>query len=412
MPLGSAIRTQVKRATATATMPAWRDSAVAACLAFVGLVAVGAVLVAAAKLQFTSLGTGSNPLRVLSATVMAGLASIGATVRIGELSLAVVPLGALVAAGFLMSWAVTVTFDESAVGRGSRETAAAAVRFGVVLGLLCFGAALIFRIPEDPVPVSVSAVQAGLFGLVWGSACGGLGLAMRGLSWRDQLRRSWVELMKPGGVWRGAFAGSVVGLGTLLVTSLAAVLIGTIYRLAVSPLPGRFDVGDAIAGFVYLIVFLPNALVSVASLAMGAPIVVGAEITAGGERVGPVLEYSLASWGDGSSPPIVYLLLLVPLVSFLAAGFTVRAVTADRDGTLLSIVLGAAVTAPVVGLLCVASDARLGAGLAGGNGVAKVAPDAVAVMPLAFGWSLAVGLAGWALHDLLERRKAHGSRNI
>jgi hypothetical protein len=122
-----------------------------------------------------------------------------------------------------------------------------------------------------------------------------------------------------------------------------------------------------------------------------------------------VLEYSLASWGSGSTPVVAYLLLLVPIASFVAAGFTARAVTADRDKAPLPILVGAVITALVVGLLCLVGDARLGAGLAGGTGVAKVAPDAATLIPLAFGWSLALGLAGWAVHDLLERRKAHGS---
>ena len=203
---------------------------------------------------------------------------------------------------------------------------------------------------------------------------------------------------------RAALLFVATAVGVLLSASLAAVLIGVIYRLATSPLPPRFDIGDALAGLVYLAAFLPNVLVCIAALSMGAPIVVGAEIGVGSDRVGPLLEYSLASWGNGSAPPIAYLLLLIPLASFLAAGFATRAMPRDRIRSPIPAVLGAVITAGVMGLLCLVADARLGAGLVGGNGVAQVAPEASSVVLLTLGWALAAGLAGWALHDQVEGR--------
>jgi hypothetical protein len=380
-------------------------------VAFVGLVAVGAVLVAAAKLQFTSLGTGSSPLRVLTASVVSGLATLGTGVRLGGLTIAVVPLGALVASGVLIGWAASSVGEISI--RDVKQKLLTAARFAVVLGFLCAGAALIFRIPEEPVPISVPPVQAGVFGVIWGFGFGSLGLFLRGGSLRSGIASGFSQLYaRLHGRGREVWVCSAVGLGGLAVTSLIAVLIGLIFRLATSPLPGRFDVGDALAALVFLVAFLPNVLVTVASLSVGAPVTVGAEISAAGERVGPVVHFSLASWGNDATPPVVFLLLLVPVASFLLSGYAARAVSTGGGGPPLHLVASAGITSLVLGALCLISDARLGGGLAGEAGVAKVAPDTVAVVPLAFCWSLALALAGWGIHDLMERRRMHVPRGL
>jgi hypothetical protein len=380
-------------------------------VAFVGLVAVGAVLVAAAKLQFTSLGTGSNPLRVLTASVISGLGTLGTGVRLGGLTIAVVPLGALMASGALIAWAASSVGETST--RNVNQRLMTAARFGVVLGFLCAGAALIFRIPEEPVPVVVPPVQAGVLGVLWGFGFGALGIFLSRNSLRSGIVSGSSRLYARVDGRRGeVLVCSAAGLGGLVVTSLIAVLIGLIFRLATSPLPGRFDVGDALAALVFLVAFLPNVLVAIASLSIGAPVTVGAEITAAGERVGPVVHYSLASWGNDATPPLAFLLLLVPLASFLFGGYAARAVSAGRGGPPLHLVASAGITSLVLGALCLVSDARLGGGLVGEAGVAKVAADTAAVVPLAFGWSLVLALAGWAIHDVMERRRMHVPRDL
>ena len=392
----------------------WRRAAVSACIGFVALVAVGAVLVAAAKLQFTSLGTGSNPLRVLSAAVMAGLTTLGAGLRIGAIQAGVVPLGALLVTGCLLAWAARTqhddeTSDDLPRDLDVRENALGAVRFGVVFGGLCALAALVFRIPEEPIPVSVSPVMAGVLGALWATAFGLLGTLAGAAPLRSSLAHaSGLIRRRERGLMSQAVVFSGVSLSILMLLSLGAVLLGIIFRLVTSPLPGRLDAGDAAAGLLYLAAFLPNVLVGVASLGMGAPIEVGAEITAAGRRVGPVSEYSLAEWGSGAPPPVAFGLLLIPLLAFLVAGFAARATTAQRDRFPSELVLGAALTALLLGLLCIVADARLGGGLVSGNGVVRVAPDWIQVVPRAFGWGVAAGLAGWAAHDLRGRRKRWG----
>jgi hypothetical protein len=404
-----------ERPPTDARTAAWREAATGACVAFVSLVAVGAVLVAAAKLQFTSLGAGSNPLRVLTVAVLSGIATLGTGVRLGGLTVSAVPLGALLVAGGLVAWAAAgARSSEPMSGLGAEaSTWPRALRFGVVLGALCAVGALVFRIPEEPVPVSLPPLRAGLLGLVWGAGFGYLGMKLRGSSDRARLSSLWPRLLARfrGGA-RDVLVCSGAGLLALVVTALAAVLAGLIFRLGTSPVPGAFGAGDAIAGVIFLVAFLPNVLVTAVTLALGASVTVGAEITAAGERIGPVVHYSLASWGNGPTPRPAYLLLLVPALSFFVAGFTARASSINRDGAPLHLVASAALTALVLGALTLVSDARLGGGLVSGLGVAKVAPETVAVIPLAFGWALVFSFAGWAIHDFLERRRMHGPRDL
>jgi hypothetical protein len=394
---------------------AWGEALSGACVAFVSLVAVGAVLVAAAKLQFTSLGTGTNPLRVLTAAVLSGIATLGTGVRLGGLTVSAVPLGALLLSGGLIAWAAAGARPTAHPPRtkGDGLALSTALRFGLILGLLCAAAALLFRIPEGPVPVSVPPLRAGFLGLVWGIGFGFVGVRLRGSSVRSRMSSAWSRLFEgSAGGGREVLICSGAGLMALAATSIAAVLGALIFRLWTSPLPGGFGVGDAVADLVFLLAFLPNVLVAAVTLSLGASVTVGAEITAAGERVGPVIHYSLASWGDGPTPLPAFLLLLVPALSFLFGGYAARVVSERREGTPLRLVPSAALTALVVGALTLVGNARLGGGLVSGSGVASVAPETMTVIPLAFAWALAFGFAGWSIHDFMERRRMHGSGDL
>lgn len=376
-----------------------------ACIGFISLVAVGAVMVVTAKLQFTSIGAGASPIRVLAAAVMAGLATLGSGLRIGAIDVGVVPLGALLVTGALLAWS-SRSGNDLGDDVTRRKALVHGLRFGLLFGALCLLGAVIFRIPEGPVPVSVSPVKAGALGFLWGTAFGTLGVATPRAGSRRLLRRAWGG--PPGGKEGTARASLVfagVSLAAMTILALVAVLVGLIFRLATSPLPGRLGAGDAIAGVIYLCVFLPNVLVAVAALATGAPVSVGAQITEAGERLGPVAAYSLADWNGGEPPGIALFLLLVPLLAFGLAGFLTRSRSLERDRFPLELVSGAILSALVLSALCLLGDARLGGGLVSGNGVARVAADATVVIPFAFGWGVAAGLVGWASHDLIERRK-------
>ena len=71
------------------------EGALAAALSFLGLLCVGAVLVAAARLQIPGLGAGASSLNVLAAVIVAAVGTLGANVHLEGIELAFVPMGAL-----------------------------------------------------------------------------------------------------------------------------------------------------------------------------------------------------------------------------------------------------------------------------------------------------------------------------
>jgi hypothetical protein len=378
------------------------ETASAACLSFLVLLGVGAVIVAAAKLQFPSLGKGASPLDVLRAIVIVALGSLGATVRLGGLGVSVVPLGAMALVSAGIAWAtkssLQATPSQSLVD-GARDGAL----LGPFLGLLCAVAAAIFKLDGGTDPVSVSVTGAGVLGTLWGSVFGALGGMLRSTSLRGLVSVRAESLSRFNPSTYLVLESSVICLGLLVAGGVAAVLGSLVYRLASSPLPPGFDAGDAVAGTVYLIAFLPNVVAAVLAVAMGGGVDVGAEVSAAGERIGPLLHYSLSSWGGGDPSPLVYALLAIPVCAFTASGYLIAARCRDPARTAVGLAGSAAVVTVVLGLLWIVGDARLGGGLVSGHGVAKVAVAAAEAVPLAFGWALGMGLVGWALHETMRR---------
>ena len=82
----------------------WIDLLVAAFFSFLVLIACGAVLVAAAKLQYGFLGETASALDVLTSIVMVGVAVLRVPLEIGDLSVSALPLGALAVVGYALMW--------------------------------------------------------------------------------------------------------------------------------------------------------------------------------------------------------------------------------------------------------------------------------------------------------------------
>src|SRR3712207_6375824 len=74
----------------------WLSAARVAGMMFLTLLACGAALLVAGKLQFSSLGSGANPFEILQAIGLVALACLGITIELGDLPVAVTPLGVLV----------------------------------------------------------------------------------------------------------------------------------------------------------------------------------------------------------------------------------------------------------------------------------------------------------------------------
>jgi len=374
----------------------WLDVASAAGLSFLVLLVVGACLVLAAKLDFPALGAGADLLAAFNSTVIAGLGALGIAVVIDGLSVSALPLGALGVIGAGTMWAV-----RSALRDDPPADLATAVRWGirvaVPFGLLCFFFALVFRF-RGRHPVSADAGMALVTGAFWGAVFGILGAVrmveplhsaagriLGGLRARD---RAWYE---------GAATGSVMVV-VATVLGAGAVLLWAIVALAGGEPDGRFGVGDAIAYLVYLAAFLPNVIVAIITLSLGASIDVGAKVDLGGRLVGPMREYSLASWSRGDADPILFVLLLIPITACAAGGFFARRRASDPSSMLVTLLTASAVFA--VGLTLVAAVGELRfAGVVKGAGYGAVAPDLISLFAFAFFASGILSFGGWKLAE-------------
>ncbi len=191
-------------------------------------------------------------------------------------------------------------------------------------------------------------------------------------------------------------------LASALLLAGFAALVWIIVGLAKGVTPAGFGFGDALAALVYLAAFLPNVLVTIIALALGAPVEVGARVTFGGREVGPFGEWSLLDWGGDPTPWYLFLLLAIPLLSCMLGGFSARR-NAHDPPRWLPVLAGAAVTFAVpLTVVALLADARLGAGLVTGGGFAHVAPDALLTLVFGLLWADALGYIGWRVADAQE----------
>jgi hypothetical protein len=138
--------------------------------------------------------------------------------------------------------------------------------------------------------------------------------------------------------------------------------------------------------------FAPNVVVSVVSVALGAPVEVGAQVTVGGRVVGPLKDVSLFT-GDLPWPALA--LLVIPLIACFVGGYSARRTTRIPQQGALVLGVAALAYAFVLADLAVLADARLGAGLVRSRGFALIAPNAVLVFLLALAWAAVLSYIGW-----------------
>lgn len=353
---------------------------------FLVILAAGAVLLVAGKLQFPSLGAGASPFEVIKAAGLLGLACLGVPVDLGGLELSVVPLGMLGVIAVACT-AMARTFLKGPSSSAATEAFIVAVSFAAMTGV----AALVFGFGGDT-KVEASALLGGIAGLVWGLCFVGLGwFAATGvrLPWNLDYR-----LVTGWGVGR-TFAG-LAAIGSFIAT--LCLILG---RLILDPLPPDFSLGDVAAAALYLIAFLPNVLVAVFSLAVGATLDIGAQVDVGGELVGPLR--SLAILGGGGHGALKALLVL-PLFVGVAGGYLAPKSRGPFSMLALRVSIGSFGFASAVGMLAWAGDARLGAGLVRGEGVGVVAVHPLQAGLLTFAWSFFGALAGAWLAERMEGR--------
>ena len=373
----------------------WLDATAAACLGFLVLLCIGAVLLVAAKLQFPAFGAGADPIEVLTAITILGLAVLRAPIHFGNLVVTTLPFGALIAAGAGIAWATRLATKDRG-GPTMTERALAGARVGIPFALVCWLAALVFRF-RGAEEVFAGAWGALVWGGIWGAAFGAVGAIAIGPGLVSKVRE--IVLSDDGPVRRGIAAGAVM-LVSAAVIAAAATLIGIIIALVRGAPRADFGLGDAGAAVVYLLAFAPNIVVAMTALGLGAAVDVGARVTVAGGRLGNLRELSLFSWGGESAPGFAYLLVLIPLIATVLGGFYARRRGDESPVTVLGV--AAATFAIVLFVIALLGDARLGGGLAG-RGVAHVSVYAFRTLVLGAVWGVAGGFAGW---KLAETRKA------
>ncbi|MDQ4064972.1 MAG: hypothetical protein M3161_02885, partial [Actinomycetota bacterium] len=371
----------------------------AAALSFVIVLVIGGVLVLAAKLNFPEIGGGGDFLGAINAIVIAGLGALGVPILLDGVAVAALPLGALAAIGWGMTWAtrsIVGTVDAADV----RRTALWGARVALPFGMLCWVAALVFRF-RGAHPVSSDALAALLVGAFWGALFGALGTVGARVSLRAWARRAWHHYATRLAELRPALIGAAAALLALVALGVGAMLLWFIIGLA-RDAPGRyFDAGDAFAYLVYVIAFLPNIVIAVVSVAFGAPVVAGARVTLGGQVSETVREYSMWGWGGNDAPGVLMFLLLVPLLAGITGGIVARRYEPDRLRFAEVVGLLSAIVAVTLTLGAWIGRARL-AGVVRSDGFGYVAVDVVLLFVLSF---LAIGVTaalGWFLAERPE----------
>ena len=382
------------------SLQGWRQAAASAGLAFLTLLCVGVFLLIALRLQFEQLGAGFNPVAIVAAGGVLALASLGAPLQVGEVEVSVIPLGALCVLGMAFVWSsstrIAAARKDSYQPLGPLPHGALT---GGIFGLLCLLAALVFRFRGGPDPVSVGALWALLWGAVWGSLFGVLGALRSEVSGAVQLVALGRALETRS---RVAYEGLCSALVTLLsgaVLSCAGILLWAIVALVRNSVPIDLSWGSAAAALIYLLAFAPNVVLICLALSLGAPVEVGGRISVAGNTFGRLAEYSLLDWGGADTPGVAFVCLLVPLIACLLGGAAAHRQASDKAAA-LEVVGAAALWFGVLVLILVAlAEARLGAGLFGRRGVARVAAEPFSSGLLACGWGAALGWAGWKLEE-------------
>lgn len=374
----------------------WLDAAAAAGLGFLVVLAVGGLLVLAAKMNFPQLGGGSDPLSAFNAVAMAGLGAMGVPIVVDGVAVWALPLGALAAVGLGIMWAVRTSLREhrfpsvlTAIVHGAKV--------GVVFAVLCWFFAVVFRVRGQQ-PVASDAGIALIAGGFWGALFGALGAVRVMENLRTALGRVTTGIKARERNWfEGATAGGVM-LVAAAVLGAAMTLLWIIVALAKGAPGKNFGAGDAFAYVVYLAAFLPNIIVAIVSMSVGAPVDVGAKIDIGGKLLGPLREYSLVAWGRGDPPGPVWILILIPLLACILGGLFARRRATDARTMVPVLLIASAVFAIVLTLLGAMGPVRM-AGILKGSGYAFIAPDAVLVFTFSFLVSGLLGALGWKLAD-------------
>lgn len=355
----------------------------AAALSFLGLLALGALLLVVAKLQYSRLGAGADPVEMLTSLVIVSLASLRVPIHVGELTFTLLPLGLLAATAWVVRWACRSTIANPSLRR--------TLWVGPLFGLIAGFAALAFRHRFEPDAIYAGAPSAFILGSLWVGVFAAWFYVTRSQS-TVAFARGRLEALKGRSrpLWESVMAAGIM-LGASLICALAAGLLWVIVSLLRGGGPQQLDLGGLVAALVYVLAFGPNLVIAAATLSLGAPLQFGAGLTIGGRVRGNVRELSIA--GAEVDPSV--LMVLVPLIATGLAGAWLARNSETPDSPLPVLARSAALFAVGLTVLGWLGHARLGAQLASDKGFGVVAAHAPSVFVMALLWSFLGALAGW-----------------
>lgn len=376
----------------------WNRASEAAAVGFLTLLVIGATFVLLAKLLDSSFGSGQNPLWMLTRIVLGALWSIGVTIERDGAGSAVLPLGALLVFGMLVAES-TRRIEERSGAASLWGRAVDGLKVGVPFALMCFLAAVVFRIRSAGAEIGADPGAALLVPLAWGSLFGALGALRSGASFRVLVRGVGERLDRVrAGLWEGFVAAGFM-LAATTILALGAVLLFLVVGLAgARSIPLSFS--DAVVFVVALVAFLPNIVAGATAFALGAPIEFLARTIDGAavER-----RASLIIGSEGARG-YAYVLLVVPAAACLLGGYAARRRTADPAAAPVVLATAAAVYALALSVFVALSSMRVGQGFLGAGNYLVTAAHPAATLLLAAVWAGAFGYAGWRIAHQQEAR--------
>ena len=369
---------------------AWLTAASTAGLAWLATLCVGAVCLLAPKLQFPGFARGSDPVEMFTGVVVMSLALFGVPVHIGGLTISALPLGALVVVGMTIAWLVAGSTDRSA--RPLKGAVATGARVASVFALVAVLLSLVFRLRGGET-VAADAPLSLLLTFWWCGLFAAAGALRHPRVWRAAIGERFATLPRdragPSGI-----GGGVVMVVVACLLAVAALILWIIVTFASGPVA---DVGwgEVFAALVYLIAFLPNVVTAIVALAVGAPILQGAQVGVGGRLIGDLREFSLLD--RANAPVLIYGLLIIPVLAGTAGGWFVARWNATRTLAWRPVLIAAFVFAVTFALLAWVGEARVGAGLVRDKGFARVAVLPIPTFAWAMLWGSVFGWFGWEL---------------
>jgi hypothetical protein len=302
--------------------------------------------------------TESGPLDALVVGAYGWLLGHGVPIQLADGTISLHPLGLLLVVLVVLfragCWAARVSGAET-LPDVARLVASIALAYGAVVT----GAAAATL--SGPAPSTlVAAAAAGLSAPLLASGCG----ALRGADlWRELRSRAPLDLR----VALDAGVGAVLVLlaGAAIVLAASLVLHGS-RAVGLSA-----AVGPGVGGWPLLLVLnlllAPNAVVYALSYAVGPGFALGAgtSVSLGGTEVGPLPSLALlAGVPEGTTPPHVYAVLLVPLLAGVTAGLlaVVRAPGSVAERSAVRGLCAGLVAGIIVGVLAWAAGGALGSG--------------------------------------------------